>query len=61
MNNIRDFNRLQDLELIRAIDQLREENFSGGKMQDLKASQFEAEQFKLAANSSLSAVDPELL
>lgn len=47
--------------MIRAIDSMREENFKSSKMQDLKANQFDPNQFKLAANSTLEALDSQLL
>jgi hypothetical protein len=61
MQNIENFDRDQDFELLRAIDKMRLIDFKGASIDTLKDVQFDPQHFALANNSALHKLDSELL
>ena len=59
--NLQNFDLMQDIELIKAIDFQRQTEFKNAKIEILKDVQFDPKKFALANNSPLRDLDNELL
>ncbi len=61
MDKLVAFESIQDIELIRAIDYQRTTVLKNARIETLKDTQFDPQQFALANNSTLRTLDPDLL
>lgn len=61
MKKLVSFESIQDIELIRAIDYQRTTVLKNARIETLKDTQFDPQQFALANNSTLRKLDHDLL